>query len=335
MKYNLQKTTGECPLCGNGEGILLYGVESWEVARTLFSKEKEGEKFREIKEHIEKLWSGKKCKKILCDKCSLIYAFPFIGGDIKFYDIVYEKPKYPDWKWDYEVSFHAIKNLRKNERRSLLDIGSGKGAFVKKISPFFIPKNKVLCLEYSSSGRKELKKGGFNSSKESFTRLDTPNKYDVICLFQVLEHMDNLKKVFQKLREVTSPRGNIFITTPSVEKMLFDEQNGSALDLPPNHINWMNKKCFNLLCGMYNLELIDFKLEPYPFFRFILDTGLGKFGRKKLQKGGIEDKIDNIKNKNVRKTLIILFLILNLPFSVSRVLRKNVPRSQWIHLRKI
>ena len=226
------------------------------------------------------------------------------------------------------------KELHKKEKKSYLEIGSGRGAFIRKISPNIIPKNNVLCLEYASSGIRELERFGFKHSKKNFLKLKTKKKYSIVCLFQVLEHMDNLDKIFKKLKEITPTNANIFITIPSTEKMLFHEQRGSMLDLPPTHINWLNKKSFEFICKKYNFKLTGFKQEPPSFFRGLIDWGLGNFQRKKLQKKSISNKIDSIKNRKIRKIFIFLFLISKLPFSLTRVLEKKLPQSQWIHLKK-
>ena len=61
---------------------------------------------------------------------------------------------------------------------------------------------------------------GFDDNKiryflKDIFEYDNNNKYDLICLGEVLEHLDNPKSILLKLSEFLTPNGILWITTPT------------------------------------------------------------------------------------------------------------------------
>lgn len=333
MIYKLQKINCNCPLCSHKLGELLYETNSDEVARSFFSKRKDREKFNTIKNIIEKLWRGKKCKKIRCKNCSFVYCIPFVGGDQQFYSMIYKKGEYPPWKWDYEVTHNLLKKLPNKERTSLIEIGAGNGSFIRGVSPSLIPKKMVLCFEYAKEGCKKITEQGYKCYNKNFLDAQINGKYSIICMFQVLEHMDNLFKVFNKIKKISKKKAHIFITTPCIKTILSNEQKGSILDLPPTHIGGWSKEAFEKVCEIYGFKLAGFKQQKCSLTRRFLHFGLGRFERGKLQEKSLANKIDSIKNKKIRKLMIVIFLLIKIIPYFLEIIRTETNQGQWVHLK--
>jgi 2-polyprenyl-3-methyl-5-hydroxy-6-metoxy-1,4-benzoquinol methylase len=99
---------------------------------------------------------------------------------------------------------------------NLLELGSFKGDFTKRIIPFF---NDITCVEASSAAieiaKKELgdKAKYINSLFESVT---LPLKYDNIILTHVLEHLDDPVAVMKRINnEWLSDHGRFFLVCPN------------------------------------------------------------------------------------------------------------------------
>lgn len=333
MKYLYEKIISKCPVCSNKNNLLLYRIDSETATRYLISK-KNPKKFNDLQKLIEKLWKGKECKKIFCKNCLLFYTDPFVSGNEKFYSQVYSSPsKYPSWRWDYKVTLDAIKKYyKKNQPNSLLEIGAGTGKFLKKIPVEIIAKQNLFSCEISEVGQKELKKEGIKNYGDITS---IKKKFDVVCIFETIEHLDDLIRLFKKIKEITLKNGHLFISTPTQKTVKFFEQRSSGLDLPPTHLSCWNKKSFEVLAKICGFKVIKRKLKNLSFFRKNLNFGLGTFETKKLKKGSLEDKIDNVSNKKLRKTLILMYLLVRSPYSFANVFMRELYSAQWVHLQKV
>ena len=114
------------------------------------------------------------------------------------------------------VKNHTLKqkllllNSFKSSSKSVLDFGAGTGDFLK------ICKNnnwQVLGIEPSAEARENAVKKGVHL-KENL--LDVTNqKFDVITLWHVLEHVENLKNTIKVLKSLLQPEGRIVVAVPN------------------------------------------------------------------------------------------------------------------------
>ena len=99
---------------------------------------------------------------------------------------------------------------------SLLELGSFKGAFTKRLVPYF---NDITCVEASDEAIKEAAQQLGNSIKfvnSLFEEADLPATYDNIILTHVLEHIDNPIDVLKRINdEWLSENGRLFLVCPN------------------------------------------------------------------------------------------------------------------------
>ena len=160
MLYDLISVKAVCPVCYSDHGLLLYSITSGQSAQHFILKEKDEEVFFKLQSHIEKLWKGYKCRIIRCENCSFCFADPFIGGDSAFYRLAYQNGAYPTGKWEHELTYETIKEMVDNRQLTdftLLEIGAGDGAFVRRIAPSLTHKENIICTEYSDYGIAKIK----------------------------------------------------------------------------------------------------------------------------------------------------------------------------------
>ena len=93
-------------------------------------------------------------------------------------------------------------------------------------------------------------------------RLGEP--FDVICLFQVLEHLDRLPELFGALHRLAAPGALLMVSVPNAARTAFFELNGALLDMPPNHIGRWSKKAFESL--EFGWELVDLQVSTESWF---------------------------------------------------------------------
>ncbi len=103
--------------------------------------------------------------------------------------------------------------LKKNPK--ILDIGSGTGSNVNLLSNYgelFILEPNFTAYEYLKNKNFDIKKITLGKCPES---LNYKKKYDLICLFDVLEHIENDANVINAICNILTSKGNIIITVPA------------------------------------------------------------------------------------------------------------------------
>ena len=86
--------------------------------------------------------------------------------------------------------------------------------------------------------------------------------FDVICLFQVVEHLDRLDELFNKLSELLKEGGRIYIAVPNDLRIRFNERSGALPEMPPNHVGTWTKDAFQECAKRAGLRLIEHRVEP-------------------------------------------------------------------------
>jgi 2-polyprenyl-3-methyl-5-hydroxy-6-metoxy-1,4-benzoquinol methylase len=99
---------------------------------------------------------------------------------------------------------------------SLLELGSFKGDFTKRLIPYF---KDITCVEASDEAIGEAKKS-LNTQIEYyhslFEEVELPRKYDNIVLTHVLEHIDDPVGLLRRINEEwLSEKGRLFLVCPN------------------------------------------------------------------------------------------------------------------------
>jgi len=99
---------------------------------------------------------------------------------------------------------------------NLLELGSFKGEFTKRLVPFF---NDITCVEASNEAVIVAKENLGSSVKihnELFENVVLPTKYDNIILTHVLEHISDPVALLKKIKdEWLSDKGRLFVVCPN------------------------------------------------------------------------------------------------------------------------
>lgn len=99
---------------------------------------------------------------------------------------------------------------------NVLELGSFKGDFTKKITPFF---SDITCVEASSDAIADAQKElgvGVNFIHSTFEELTLNRRYDNVVLTHVLEHIDDPVAVLKRINdEWLSDDGRLFLVCPN------------------------------------------------------------------------------------------------------------------------
>jgi len=224
----------------------------------------------------------KSCEIYQCEQTGYQFYYPFdIDGDSKFYEHLQQYDwYYMPWKWEHQQAAKLLKPYM-----NVLEVGCAKGDFLKKIKNDF--KVNVIGLELNES----VSNNEITILKETIQEhsINNPEKYDIVCSFQVLEHITDVKSFIEAQIATLKKGGKLIIIVPNNDS--FIKYSDNILNMPPHHMGLWNKSSLTNLQSYFNIKLLKTIFEP-------------------LQKYHI-DYFNNTTLKYIRKTYKIPIRILN------------------------
>jgi 2-polyprenyl-3-methyl-5-hydroxy-6-metoxy-1,4-benzoquinol methylase len=207
---------------------------------------------------IEKYFYGLKTIQLYkCNQSEFKFYYPLnLAGDGKFYEQLQKIPwYYMEDKWEFDVALNLIK-----ENEKVLEIGSGKGAFLRKATAKSV---NVYGAELNKDQAKKLKESGFKIFNENLKTLQSKykNYFDVVCSFQVLEHVPNPREFIEENLALVKKGGRLIFSVPNHDSFVgLDELN--FLDMPPHHMGLWDETSFRKIEKIFPIELKFISLEP-------------------------------------------------------------------------
>ena len=174
-----------------------------------------------------------------------------------------------------------IENATGLKQGSLLDLGSGTGAFVHEMQQAGW---QVTGLEPDADARKKANEL-FNVRLENTGNFyDLPSSaFDAITLWHVLEHVHDLHGYMENLRSVLKDNGRVIIAVPNYTSMdagIYKEF-WAAYDVP-RHLYHFSPSSMQALMDKHGLKLIAQKPMWYDSFYISMLSSKYKHGRTNL-----------------------------------------------------
>jgi SAM-dependent methyltransferase len=174
-----------------------------------------------------------------CANCDLGFFHPSCAGDAAFY----EQLQTQDWYYQDEKPEYLLAKGMIPEGSSVLEVGCGKGAFRS-----WLPDSVTYTgLEFNDGAVRKAQASGINVLKQPVElHVDTGSRYDVVCSFQVLEHVESPIAFFRACAQALKPNGKLIIAVPAQDSFLAVAAN-SPLNMPPHHLTrWTDRALTNL-----------------------------------------------------------------------------------------
>ncbi len=192
-----------------------------------------------------------------------------------FLDKVYQIVK----KYALNTKLKLINSFKTSEQ-SLLDIGCGTGDFLVTC------KNNgwnVVGVEPNKNAR-DLAESKLNKQSTStiFSDIEqlTSEKFDVITLWHVLEHVPNLETYILKLKSLLKPNGVLVVAVPNFKSFdaLYYKQYWAAFDVP-RHLWHFSKTSIQQLFSKQKMNVV--KILPMKFDSFYVSLLSEKYKTSK------------------------------------------------------
>jgi len=270
MRNNDMNGASPCPICDSRRAQVVHpAITNLSAARHFLNPHRDPQRYEALCRHISTLWGRDYCSIRRCLDCGFGYSDPYVAGDEKFYSLAYEHKDgdYPAHKWEYSAAKEILRKRIESHggaEARLMEIGAGDGAFMRQIVPQLLRPDRVFCTEYGEYAAAQIQSLGIDVARGDIRELDLSGRepFDFVCMFQVLEHMDRLPKLFSTLKALTSPRAELLIGVPNTKRTDFSEKNGALLDMPPNHIGRWTRSSFEALAAREGWTVAEYIEEP-------------------------------------------------------------------------
>lgn len=188
-----------------------------------------------------------------CPDSDLNFFSPAATGSESFY----EKLQGQEWyyledKEEFDYARQYITSVC-----HVLEVGSGRGAFARNI-----PAERYVGLEFSRKAIEDASPYNKQILKESIElhANGNPERYDIICAFQVLEHVADLRSFIENCLACLRPGGLLIYSVPSADSFIGIARN-NPLNMPPHHLSWWTDKSLEFVAGLFKLEIVDIHHE--------------------------------------------------------------------------
>ena len=189
-----------CPLCHNNDYEILCKTRSFNISVNIS----------------------------ICKACGFVYLNPRWTDDSynQFYQKAYDdyaernRNSHSEIK-RYSVIINRIDKLMsfgKNKSINILDIGAGMGNGLKTFKTKYKNSN-LFAIEPSKEGQYNLKKHDIkNISNNADSNWEkTKNKFDIVVMRHVLEHLSHPEKILSKIYKTLSSQGCFYISVPNLD----------------------------------------------------------------------------------------------------------------------
>lgn len=234
-----------CILCNSTETVAIEALDT-QLLSDLYKKR--------AGISVAHFFTQKEISLCQCNNCHLLFYSPIILGDGKFYeDLQSYEGYYLEEKSDYVEAQKYISGTD-----DVLEVGCGAGFF----SNFIQPKSYV-GLEFNDKAIQLAQEKGLDVKKQSLAEHASQNaeKYDVVCFFQVLEHVDNPNLFLQDALKCLKKGGKLIFAVPA-EDSFISQQVNFYLNMPPHHVSRWKDLVFTKIAELFGIKKLQVVHEP-------------------------------------------------------------------------
>lgn len=213
----------------------------------------------------------------LCSSCDLRFFDPLVTGDSTFYERL---SAFDGYYMDTKPEFDFAKRLI-SAQDLILEIGGGKSGFSSSMAA-----GNYTGLEFNEEAVQAARDAGIRMSLDSIEHHAAENreKYDVVCSFQVLEHVSNPRSFLEAAMACLKTGGKLIVSVPSHDSFLRMTVN-LVLNMPPHHVTiWSDRSLLNMAAIIgARMESLEHETVASYHFRWFIQTAAYRLMRRDSQ----------------------------------------------------
>jgi len=241
---------------------------------------------------FEELYSYSEFSVVRCKNCSFCFVPRFYREKISYKEykdesVAAQVRSGNNWikEQRHLLRFDLIKKYK--PKGSLFDIGSGWGHFLatgKKIG-YDVYGVELANQPYLYS-RDEL---NLPVDRIDFLQMEESKKFDVLTMWDVLEHIDLPDKFIEKCSRLQDSGGYLFIQVPQIDSFISKRFKESWKMISLDHVNYFSKETIRRLLSQYGYEVTAIK-SSIEIKLFIMYTLYGWLRKQQSKKSTVEKK---------------------------------------------
>lgn len=204
-----------------------------------------------------------------------IEIYKCLLSDYKFYvpfciaepDKLYSKLQEFEWyylplKWEHDIAVNHI-----NEFDNVLEIGCANGDFLNLLKKE--KSGNVSGIEFNKTCLDKLTEKGIPNSNQTIEEFKQHNieKFDVVCSFQVLEHISEVRSFLDSSIACLKKNGRLIISVPNNDSFIkYDHED--VLNMPPHHMGLWNEKSLLSIASIFNLQILSIEKEYLQTYHY-------------------------------------------------------------------
>jgi SAM-dependent methyltransferase len=206
-----------------------------------------------------------------CRACGFITYNDFTASTLLelYNDQFFAGNEYPDYAGQQNALRRSMRRHLEQMWRyhphssSLLEVGCAYGFFLDEARSHFTSVTGVdICSTPTTYSKEKL---GLNVYCEDFLNLDFGNKrFDVICLWDTVEHLAAPQAHLQKARELLTNEGTLFLTTGDIGSLNARLRGSRWRQIhPPSHLHYFSRHTIRLLLERIGFSVIGIETTSY------------------------------------------------------------------------
>jgi 2-polyprenyl-3-methyl-5-hydroxy-6-metoxy-1,4-benzoquinol methylase len=234
-----------CPLCNSSRTKIIESIDTLTLQR-LYK--------RRAGVDVRRFFKTERIDEMECADCRLKFYWPQVTGDGEFYDSMQKLDGY--YLHEKDEFIRASASIKPTD--DVLEIGCGEGIFGSMIKC-----NSFTGLEFSEDAIKKATRKGLKVLKQSIQEHAQHHheRYDVVCYFQVLEHIKDPGGFIRQSVLCLRRGGKLLIAVPSEDSFIAEVSN-FYLNMPPHHASKWRDETLRKIAEFNDLSVEYIYHEP-------------------------------------------------------------------------
>ena len=240
---------------------------------------------------------------VICNICSLHFIPPYYRKQIKYEQykneaVTTEVRKGNNWVkiQRHKLRFKFIQKFVKTGK--LFDLGAGWGHFMLAGKELGYD---VYGIEISEQPYlycvNDLK---LPVDHVDFFEMDESRQFDIITMWDVLEHIDKAGDFLEKCSKLTKPNGYLFLQVPQIDSYFAKRHQDNWKMMGLDHVNYFGKKTITQILANHGYEVVKIK-SSFEIKLFIMYTLLPFIKKIKSNKKGRVSELNKTINAAERQ----------------------------------